>query len=252
MHEFNTDKRQGRLMMLCLSPYVNCGDAMTSFGMAELILQEYVPDAICVVVHGGGVNALYNPETGPGGASTSSDYSTGCGERIFNKEGVRRRHGAWQAGALNLRRQCNQRPQVAKQASIAIKEFDERYSLKRPIIVIGYNVIGRCASIRSRKRVITHIISGYQKARNTADLEQMALRGNGLTKEVIACLYCLCTSVARVIVANITHIIAVQAEQVTHNRHTLVNPWHYINAKVSWHRTTHGVSTHFGASCVLS
>ena len=85
MHEFNTDRRRGRLMMLCLSPYVNCGDAMTSFGMAELILQEYVPEAVCIVIHGGGVNALYNPENGPGGASSSSDYSTGRGERIFNR-----------------------------------------------------------------------------------------------------------------------------------------------------------------------
>lgn len=185
MWEFNADSRRGRLMLMCLSPYVNTSEATTLFDHARIILEKYVPDAVCIVAHGGGMNALYNPET-RGSASSSRDYSSGRGETIWvedaqaGRRALRRRHRA-QVGRRPVRGPITSK---AKQASIAIKQFDERFSLKRPIIVIGYNVIGRSASIRSRGRVITHIIGGYQRARNKADLEQMALRGNGKTRQV--------------------------------------------------------------------
>lgn len=79
--KFAQDQRSGRLMLVCLSPYVRKQGAMTSFAIAEEILQKHVPDAICIVMHGGGVNALYNNI----GASSSSapDYSHGDGEAIY-------------------------------------------------------------------------------------------------------------------------------------------------------------------------
>lgn len=190
MWEFNADTRPGRLMFMCLSPYVNKSETSTLFDHARIILEKYVPDAVCVVAHGGGMNALYNPET-RGSASSSKDYSSGRGETIWVEDAQASRHAVRhrsRARAAAFGRRPLREPmiskKVAKQASTAIQQFDERFSLKRPIIVIGYNVIGRCASIRSGGRVITHIIGGYQKARNKADLEQMALRGNGKTRQV--------------------------------------------------------------------
>lgn len=72
----------------------------------------------------------------------------------------------------------------SKQASDAIKKFDRKFGLARPLIVIGYNVIGRCASIRSTNRVITHVIGAYQLGKSKADAEQMLLRSNGKSRQV--------------------------------------------------------------------
>ena len=72
----------------------------------------------------------------------------------------------------------------SKQARDAIEIFDRILGEVRPLIVIGYNMIGRCTSIRSKHRVITHIIGAYQQGRSKADAEQMLMRGNGKSREV--------------------------------------------------------------------
>ena len=69
---FREDQRTGKLMMLCLTPYVRRETAMTSFAMAKRVLDEHCPNAICLVVHGRGVNALYRHATKP-------EYSEGQG-----------------------------------------------------------------------------------------------------------------------------------------------------------------------------
>lgn len=183
LRHFNEDPRCGRLMMVCLTPYVRCADKMTSFSMAETILREHVPDAVCLVVHGNGVNALYSGGPGPS-SSSAPDYSTAPGEVIMRESGSI-------AGGDKRKQRTRPGPDrrgnsKARQASEGIEQFDTRYGSARPIIVVGYNMIGRCASIRSRKRVITHIIGGYQNGRSKGDLEQMLLRGNGQTRSVSA------------------------------------------------------------------
>ncbi|DBA67760.1 TPA: hypothetical protein ACH3X2_000073 [Trebouxia sp. C0005] len=183
LRHFNEDPRCGRLMMVCLTPYVRCADKMTSFSMAETILREHVPDAVCLVVHGNGVNALYSGGPGPS-SSSAPDYSTAPGEVIMRESGSI-------AGGDKRKQRTRPGPDrrgnsKARQASEGIEQFDTRYGSARPIIVVGYNMIGRCASIRSRKRVITHIIGGYQNGRSKGDLEQMLLRGNGQTRSVRA------------------------------------------------------------------
>ena len=49
LHKFAKDDRSGRLMMVCLSPYVEKADATTIFDIARCILQLHVPDAVCIV-----------------------------------------------------------------------------------------------------------------------------------------------------------------------------------------------------------
>ena len=67
--------------MICLSPYVNKPDATTSFAIAQEIVQHHVKNAVCIVMHGGGVNALYNDDSA--GSSSARDYSVGRGETIY-------------------------------------------------------------------------------------------------------------------------------------------------------------------------
>ena len=59
-------------MMLCLTPFVRKETAMTSFAMAKRVLEDHCPNAICLVVHGRGVNALYKHARKP-------EYSVGQG-----------------------------------------------------------------------------------------------------------------------------------------------------------------------------
>lgn len=73
---------------------------------------------------------------------------------------------------------------LTKQAGQAIESMDREYGLHRPIVVVGYSCIGRCTSIRSERRVINHIIAGYQKGRTCGDLKQMLMRGAGSTRAV--------------------------------------------------------------------
>lgn len=69
---FREDQRSGKLMMLCLTPYVRKESAMTSFAMAKQVLDEHCPNAIFLVVHGRGINALYQHARKP-------EYSEGQG-----------------------------------------------------------------------------------------------------------------------------------------------------------------------------
>lgn len=62
---FREDQRPGRLMLLCLTPYVRKDMAMTSFAMAKRVVEEHCPDEVCLVVHGRGVNALYRDARQP-------------------------------------------------------------------------------------------------------------------------------------------------------------------------------------------
>ncbi|KAK9827034.1 hypothetical protein WJX74_004321 [Apatococcus lobatus] len=184
LETFCQDSRNGRMMMVCLSPYVNKLDTMTVFAIAHVILQHYVKDAICIVMHGGGVNALYNSSAAS--SSSAADYSCGKGEVIYVDDAKQRR--ALKAGSQASAHQRRRTEQAirSKQASDAIKRFDKKFGQARPHLVIGYSVVGRCASIRSRDRVITHVIGAYQRGRSKADAEQMLLRSNGKSRKIRA------------------------------------------------------------------
>lgn len=71
-----------------------------------------------------------------------------------------------------------------KQVSQALEKVDRMFGLKMQVVVIGYHMVGRCASLRSQRRVITHIIAAYRKGRATANVEQMLMRGAGKTRQV--------------------------------------------------------------------
>lgn len=73
---FREDQRPGRLMMLCLTPYVRKDTAMTSFAMAKRVVEEHCPDAVCLVVHGRGLNALYRDARKP-------EYREGQGREML-------------------------------------------------------------------------------------------------------------------------------------------------------------------------
>ena len=79
-----------------------------------------------------------------------------------------------------------QREQVLKQVSTGIQQLDEdpEFGPRVPIIVIGYAMVGRCASVRSKDRVITHIIAAYRNGRTSAAVHQMLMRGAGRSRQV--------------------------------------------------------------------
>ena len=78
----------------------------------------------------------------------------------------------------------NQEPAVVKQANTAINIIDSEMGLQRPVIVLGYNCVARCVSIRSRQRVINYMIAAYSSGKTSADLKQMMMRGAGFTRQV--------------------------------------------------------------------
>lgn len=51
----------------------------------------------------------------------------------------------------------------------------------RPVIIIGYQCVGRCVSIRGRNYAITHMLISPPKSMNTASLSQAGMRGAGKT-----------------------------------------------------------------------
>ncbi len=105
-------------------------------------------------------------------ATASNCYQTHCaGIEIFGKKRSR--------ASIE-----NQEPKVVKQANIAIQTIDEDMGLQRPVIVLGYNCVGRCVSIRSKRRVINYMIAAYSNGKTSADLKQMMMRGAGFTRQV--------------------------------------------------------------------
>lgn len=76
---FREDQRPGRLMMCCLTPYVRKDTAMTSFAMAHRVLESHCPEAICLMVHGRGVNAIFKDPRQP-------DCSKGQGMVMHEEE----------------------------------------------------------------------------------------------------------------------------------------------------------------------
>ncbi|KAK9841122.1 hypothetical protein WJX74_000377 [Apatococcus lobatus] len=191
--KFATDDRSGRLMMVCLSPFVKKAEAMTIFDIARCILELHVPDAVCIVIHGNGVNALYKKS--PSGSSSRPrrrpdldpdlDPSRRFGVPIFVDDDLPNRADQGSSRRRRHHHDDKQRKR-SKQARDAIEMFDREFGEVTPLIIVGYNMIGRCTSIRSRNRVITHIIGAYQQGRSKADAEQMLMRGNGKSREVRA------------------------------------------------------------------
>lgn len=93
---FKEDQRPGRLMMVCLTPYVNKDMAMTSFAMAHRVLDSHCPDAICLVVHGRGVNAILKDPRHP---EWARDQGTIVYDRADAERYNRGRQGQCQATA---------------------------------------------------------------------------------------------------------------------------------------------------------
>ena len=79
------------VMMLCLTPYLRKDMAMTSFAMAKRVVEEHCPDAVCLVVHGRGVNALCRDARKP-------EYREGQGQEMLTLQG-------WQGSSRDARRQ---------------------------------------------------------------------------------------------------------------------------------------------------
>ncbi|CAK0778104.1 hypothetical protein CVIRNUC_004565 [Coccomyxa viridis] len=149
--EFHADIRPGRLMMVATTPRVNAGDN-TVFHQAEMTLADRCPDAACLVVHGGGINLLYRNADDPEAA-----------------------HGY----GVHLKKNFD-----VKEVGAAIAFIDASWGLQVPIIVFGYHCVGRSKSIRSDKRVITHLIVALQSGKSAPDLKQTIMRFGGFTANV--------------------------------------------------------------------
>ncbi len=78
--------------------------------------------------------------------------------------------GAWEGGA----------PRDAKEA---LQYVDNIYGLDRPVIVAGYGCLTRCISLRSDRRVITHLLVAPTKGYPASDVAQMVARFCGFCKE---------------------------------------------------------------------
>lgn len=81
---------------------------------------------------------------------------------------------------------------IVKQVGVGIQQVDDHpeFGPTVPVVVIGYAMVGRCASVRSEHRVITHIIAAYKNGRTTAAVHQMLMRGAGRTREVRSSALC--------------------------------------------------------------
>ena len=55
-----------------------------------------------------------------------------------------------------------------KEVGGAIEFIDSTWGLQIPVIVFGYHCLGRSKSIRSDKRVITHLIVALQNGKTAA------------------------------------------------------------------------------------
>ena len=55
-----------------------------------------------------------------------------------------------------------------KEVGGAIEFIDSTWGLQVPVIVFGYHCLGRSKSIRSDKRVITHLIVALQNGKTAA------------------------------------------------------------------------------------
>lgn len=64
-----------------------------------------------------------------------------------------------------------------------IEWVDKNYGLDTPVIVIGYGILNRCVSVRSRYRVITHAIVNAQDGASMGNMHQMCMRAAGMTRE---------------------------------------------------------------------
>jgi hypothetical protein len=154
--EFKADTRPAHLMAVTLTPYVNAGE-MTLDDMARLILDKYVPEAVCVIICG--------------------DQDSTTTVPVLYRE----RNGEVVEKELLLK------PGESK-ANVGISFVDQRtgWRLEKPVVVVGYHLTKRCVSIRSDVRVITHVIAHFSGGKNRADTRQMLMRAAGHTKDVSA------------------------------------------------------------------
>jgi hypothetical protein len=65
----------------------------------------------------------------------------------------------------------------------ALQYVDDTYGLERPVIVAGYGSLTRCVSLRSDRRVITHLLVAPTKGYPASDVAQMVARFCGFCKE---------------------------------------------------------------------
>lgn len=75
---FGRDSRNARLTFFCTCPYVHASNMITTFDIAKEIVHDHVPNAVCVVVHGGGVHAIYKAQQ-----SGEQDYLNGMGRTMY-------------------------------------------------------------------------------------------------------------------------------------------------------------------------
>ena len=164
--EFRTDTRPGRLMMVATTPRVRAGDN-TVFHQAELTLADRCPEAACLVVHGGGINLLYRSADDPDAATgygiplKKVGCCVVCIDAWMRFDPIRRK-------PTNADRRCQMQTHDIKEVGSAIEFVDSTWGLQVPVIVFGYHCLGRSKSIRSDKRVITHLIVALQNGKTAA------------------------------------------------------------------------------------
>ena len=164
--------KTGVLALVATSPRVFAA-GMNSFNQAAETVTSRVPNGVAIVVCGQGV-FVASRETQP--EAGGPDSKDGCPlgfQRMFQTValGTLHAHGAREVV-------------VVKRVHDAIKQIDRTYGLARPVIVFGYNLVGRSFSCRSSNRVLTHLAVVLQKGKTTADLRQTFMRGAGLTLDV--------------------------------------------------------------------
>lgn len=146
---------------------------MNLFKLAAFAVTTRVRHGVAVVVCGRGIyvtRAALNPD--PESIWGMEDGSPEGFQRIFHRRGASEG--------------CRGRKAMMRQVSEVIQLLDDEHGLDVPIMVFGYNLVGRSCSLRSRERVLTHLAIALQKGRHTADLRQIFMRGAGTTRGVRA------------------------------------------------------------------
>lgn len=145
---FNNDTRSNRFMMIIVTSLIDGEDRINNKNIARIALRR-VPNAVVLIRSGKGI-ARYDS------TNQVKDFKAPIKNNIVKH------------------------PDGKK---MTLTEVINTVPANVPVIVAGYACLTRCVSVRGDERVMTHMILAPSKGKTVADMEQMAARGFGFTRE---------------------------------------------------------------------
>lgn len=149
MQAFRDDRRSYKMMLAVMTSTKNAGSRRTPnmATVGQSMLQQ-CPDAHVLVCTADGVTNITRP---------TGNITIGKDSVMQNEDGK------------------------PYKLTTVLNMIDELEAGTRPVIIIGYQCVGRCVSIRGRNFVFTHVLVSPSKSMNAASLSQAGMRGGGKT-----------------------------------------------------------------------